>query len=294
MTQPYKMRRNIVHAGAGYLSYAIREIVQVGYRLRKLGLDVTWENIGDPVQKGEAIAPWIREILQDVVARDESWAYSDTAGVPAAREFPGRRGQPPRRGEDHRRRHPLLQRPGRRREQGLYPAAARGPHHRPQPGLQHALLRRGGHSGSENITFALDPHNGWLPDLDELRQKVKYNESIAGILLINPDNPTGLVYPREVLEAVVGIAREFNLFLVIDEIYVHIVYNGYGTLHLSEVIGDVCAIVMRGISKEYPWPGARCGWIEILNRDQDPTFHTYANSLLAAKRLEVCSTPCRR
>ncbi|MFO7897796.1 MAG: aminotransferase class I/II-fold pyridoxal phosphate-dependent enzyme, partial [Planctomycetota bacterium] len=81
-----------------------------------------------------------------------------------------------------------------------------------------------------------------------------------------------------------------DLFMIADEIYTHIVYNGYETLHLSEVIDGVCAIVMRGVSKEVPWPGARCGWIEVLNRHRDVMFDTYVNSLLAAKRLEVCST----
>ena len=81
------MRRNIVHSGAGSLTYAIREIVQVGYKFRDLGLDITWENIGDPIQKGETIAPWIRQIMHEVVDDDKSWAYCDTAGVPASREF---------------------------------------------------------------------------------------------------------------------------------------------------------------------------------------------------------------
>ena len=67
-------------------------------------------------------------------------------------------------------------------------------------------------------------------------------------------------------------------------------YNGLPRLHLSEWIGDVPAIAMRGISKEYPWPGSRCGWLEILNKDKDENFATYVDSLLAAKRLEVSST----
>jgi aspartate/methionine/tyrosine aminotransferase len=61
-------------------------------------------------------------------------------------------------------------------------------------------------------------------------------------------------------------------------------------MHASEWVGDVPAIAMRGISKEYPWPGSRCGWIEILNRDRDENFSRYCASLLAAKRLEVSST----
>jgi aspartate/methionine/tyrosine aminotransferase len=99
------------------------------------------------------------------------------------------------------------------------------------------------------------------------------------------------VYPREILEGIVAIAREFKLLVICDEIYIHIVYPSYEGIHLSQVVGnDVPAIVMRGISKEIPWPGSRCGWIEILNRGADAVFNDYVNSILAAKRLEVCST----
>ena len=284
------MRRNIVHPGAASLTYEIREIVQVAQRLRGLGIDVTWENIGDPVAKGEKIEPWIRQILHEIVNQDESWAYCDTAGVPATREFlaaeVNKRGGAKVTADD------ILFFNGigdavakvygflRREARVIGPTPAYSTH----------SSAEAAHSGYEHLTYELDPNNGWMPDLDDLRMKVKYNDSIAAILLINPDNPTGAVYPRAVLEEIVAIARQFDLFLVADEIYTHIVYNGHRTLHLSEVIGDVCGIVMRGISKEFPWPGARCGWIEVLNRARDPVFGTYVNSLLASKRLEVCST----
>src|SRR5690606_39779749 len=65
---------------------------------------------------------------------------------------------------------------------------------------------------------------------------------------------------------------------IADEIYSHIVYNGQPVLHMSEWIGDVPGIAMRGISKEYPWPGARCGWLEILNKGKDREFAEYVDS----------------
>jgi len=284
------MRRNIVHLGAGSLTYAIREIVQVGYRFRDLGLDITWENIGDPIQKGERVQPWIKEIFHDIVDQEASWAYCDTAGVPAAREFladqVNRRGGAKVTPDDIIFFNGIGDAVGKvygflRRE-----ARVIGP----TPAYSTHSSAEAAHSGYEHLTYELDPHNRWMPDLDDLRMKVKYNDSIAAILLINPDNPTGAVYPREVLEEIAALARQYDLFLIADEIYTHIVYNGHKTLHLSEVIGDVCGIVMRGISKEYPWPGSRCGWIEVLNRGRDPMFGTYVNSLLASKRLEVCST----
>ncbi|MFP4054236.1 MAG: pyridoxal phosphate-dependent aminotransferase [Phycisphaerae bacterium] len=284
------MRRNIVHWGAGSLTYAIREIVQVAHRFRDRGLDITWENIGDPIQKGEIVEPWIRQIMHEVVDDSISWGYCDTAGVPQTREFLAaeinKRGGAKVTPED------VIFFNGvgdavskvygflRREARILGPTPAYSTH----------SSAEGAHSGYEHLTYELDPYNGWLPDLEDIRLKVKYNDSIAGILLINPDNPTGACYPREVLEEIVRIAREFDLFLICDEIYAHVVFDRDSTMHLSEVVGDVPAIVMRGLSKEVPWPGSRCAWIEVLNRRRDEVFDRYVNSLLAAKRLEVCST----
>jgi aspartate/methionine/tyrosine aminotransferase len=140
------------------------------------------------------------------------------------------------------------------------------------------------------VTYPLVPENGWRPDLEELRKRVKYNPAVAGILLINPDNPTGAVFSEDLLSEIVSIARDFDLFIVADEIYQNLVYNGAETVSLAEVIGDVPAICMKGISKELPWPGSRCGWTEIYNADRDPVFARYIGSILNAKMVEVCST----
>ena len=284
------MRRNIVHVGAGSLTYAIREIVQVANRFARTGLDITWENIGDPIQKGECIAPWIRQIMHQVVDSDASWGYCSTGGVPATREFLAQ--QVNKRGGAQVTPDDIIFFNGIgdavAKVYGFLCREARviGP----TPAYSTHSSAEAAHSGYEHMTYELDPHNQWMPDLDDLRLKVTYNDSIAGILLINPDNPTGAVYPRAVLEEIVSIAQEHNLFLICDEIYTHIVYNGNKPLHLSEVVQDVCALAMRGISKEFPWPGSRCGWIEVLNRDRDEMFRAYVDSLLASKRLEVCST----
>ena len=123
-----------------------------------------------------------------------------------------------------------------------------------------------------------------------MRRRVKYNPAVAGILIINPDNPTGMVYPESMLEEIVSIARDFDLFIIADEIYLNLAYNGHKGKSLSEVIGDVPAISMKGISKELPWPGSRCGWIEVYNADRDPMFANYVKSIINAKMVEVCST----
>jgi aspartate/methionine/tyrosine aminotransferase len=81
------MRRNILHVGAQNLKYEIREIVGEAREIEALGQEITWENIGDPVEKGESPPKWIREIVADLVDQAGSWAYCDSQGVPAAREF---------------------------------------------------------------------------------------------------------------------------------------------------------------------------------------------------------------
>ncbi|NIA16206.1 MAG: pyridoxal phosphate-dependent aminotransferase [Nitrospiraceae bacterium] len=285
------MRRNIVHAGAGNLSYEIREIVAVGHEIAALGQPIVWENIGDPIEKGEQAPEWIRQVVHELVDEPRSWGYCDTAGVPATREF-------------------LAERVNAREGgvqvtsddivffNGLGDAVAKvyGFLRRearilgPSPAYSTHSSAEAAHSGYNHVTYQLDPYKAWMPDVDDIRNKVKYNDSIAGILLLSPDNPTGAVYPREILEEIAEIARQHDLFLIADEIYVHIVYNGCPRLRMSQWVGDVPSLAMRGISKEYPWPGSRCGWIEILNKDKDQNFAVYAKSLLAAKRLEVSST----
>ena len=161
----------------------------------------------------------------------------------------------------------------------------------PSPAYSTLSSAEAAHSGYEHLTYDLLPEKGWMPDLADIENKIKYNDSIAGILLINPDNPTGAVYGKDVMREIVKIAEKYNCIVICDETYAHINYSEEGIFHLSEVIGNkVPGIALRSISKEFPWPGARCGWIEIFNRENDPIFERYIKSLLDAKMLEVCST----
>jgi len=284
------MRADLVSPSSAHLSYAIRDIVKFGDLVRQHGVEITWENIGDPIAKGEKVAPWIRAILHEVVDRDESWGYCPTEGFLEVREALA--------GHVNARAGVRVSAADIIFFNGVADAVAKvygflSPHARvigPSPAYSTHSSAESAHCALPHLTYDLDPENGWLPDITDLRRKVEKNPSIAGILLINPNNPTGAVYPVRVLEQIVALAREFGLFLVADEIYIHMVYPGEDTVHLSEVAGDVPAIVMRGISKELPWPGSRCGWIEVLNRSVDQNFSAYVDSLVAAKRLEVCST----
>ncbi len=284
------MRRNIVHVGSGQLTYEIREIVAVANELAEFGVNITWENIGDPVAKGEIIPSWIKEIIGDLVTQDTTYGYVATRGVSATQQFladcvNGRCGA-------------QITKDDIVFFNGLGDAVAKifGFLKRearvigPSPAYSTHSSAEAAHSGYNHLTYELDPKNGWLPDLEDLENKIKYNDAIAGILIINPDNPTGAVYPRETLEKIVDIARRHHIFIICDEIYSHIVYEDDATVHLSEVIGEVPGMALRGISKEYPWPGGRCGWIEVYNQNNYPMFKQYIQSIVNAKMLEVCST----
>ena len=284
------MRTDIVHSGAGELTYEIRNIVNVGNKLEKVGLKVNWENIGDPVAKGELIPQWMKEIVAEAVMEDSSYAYSPTKGVLATREFiaaqTNSRGKVQITAED------IIF------FNGLGDAISKvfGFLRRtarvivPTPSYTTHSSAEAAHVGDRPLTYILDPNHHWYPDIDDIEKHVKFNPAVAGILIINPDNPTGAVYPTEILERIVEIAHRYDLFLICDEIYHNMVYSGFSTSPLSDVIGDVPAIAMRGISKEMPWPGSRCGWIEIYNADKDPMFAKYITSILHAKMVEVCST----
>jgi len=285
------LRRNIEHVGWSKLTYEIREIVAIGRELEKLGVKIIWENIGDPIQKGEKLPKWIKDIIGGLIAEDKTYGYTDTRGVIEAREFLANQ---------------VNIRGGRQITaddilffNGLGDAVAKiftylkrearviGP----SPAYSTHSSAEAAHSGYDHLTYNLDPDKNWMPDLEDLENKIKYNDSIAGMLLINPDNPTGAVYPRPLLEQMIDIARRYRIFVLCDEIYAHIVFNGAKTAHLSEVIGDeVPGIALRGISKEFPWPGARCGWLEIFNQDKHQIFRHYIQSITNAKMLEVCST----
>lgn len=285
------MRANIVHPGADELTYEIREIVEVGKDLERMGVPILWENIGDPVAKGEKIPAWIKEIITATVADDDkSFAYSPTKGLLETREFlaamRNKEGGAQITAED------ILF------FNGLGDAISKVYTYLnktarvigPNPAYPTHSSAEGAHAGSHHLTYRLNPYRNWLPDLEDLRNKVKYNPNVVGILIINPDNPTGMVYPEKVLREIVAIAREFDLFIISDEIYANIVYGEEKMVPLSQVLDGVPGIAMKGLSKEIPWPGARSGWVEFYNKEKDPVFARYAKSLVDAKMLEVCST----
>ena len=284
------MRTDIVHPGADKLRYEIREIVDVAKRVNKTGIPIVWENIGDPVFKGEKPPAWIKKYVADAVKEDLTFAYSPTKGLDETRAYIARE---------------------RNKEGGIqitpddilfFNGLGDGISHLysnlnsrarilgPDPAYPTHSSAEAAHSDKPHITYRLDPGNEWKPDLKDIEEKIQTHKDIAGILIVNPDNPTGFVYPQKTIRAIVALAKKYKLFIISDEIYSNLAYKGSGMKKLASVIDGVPGIAMRGISKEFPWPGARCGWIEFYNRDKDKNFDRYARSIVDSKTLEVCST----
>ena len=283
------MRFDIAKSGTG-LTYEIRNIVGVADKLQEYGKTITWENIGDPIAKGEKIPQWMKEVLMEIMSDDISYGYSPTKGIAQTREFLAE--EVSKRGKYKLHMDDIIFFNGLgdaiARSYGAIRIDARVI--MPEPTYSTHLLAEVLHASFPPNTYRMNPYHNWHPDIAELERKVKSHNTIVGALVINPDNPTGFVYPANALEKVVDIAKEYDLFLVFDETYRNIIYNGQETLPLSDIIGDVPAMSMKGISKEFPWPGARCGWIEVYNAEKDETFARYVNAILTQKMAEVCST----
>ena len=284
------MRQKLLADGARELEYEIRGIVKKAEELQKYGKTIVWENIGDPLQKNNTIPDWIKATIQTLTGEDHSYGYCHSKGILETRQFLADR---------------TNQLNGAQISaedilffNGLGDAIAKVYQYLdvssrvigPSPAYSTHSSAEAAHANKVPVTYKLDPSNGWLPDVADLRLHVKYNPNIVGILVINPDNPTGMVYPLEILQGIVDIAKEFNLFIICDEIYGSITYNGAVAHPLAEIIDAVPGIAMKGISKEVPWPGSRCGWMEFYNRDKDPEFERLVNAMYDAKMIEVCST----
>ena len=286
------MRRKIVHPQADELIYEIRGVVQSAKRMEQAGQKLIWENIGDPVAKGEKVPEWIIEHMQAVVSDYKSWGYSPTQGIDEAREYLA--GLNNARGGVQIESGDIFFYNGLadavNKLYGYLDAGVRVLAPSPCYPIHSSRERFHAGLGAEAVQYTMTPANNWLPELDEIRQKVKDNPSIAAIAIINPDNPTGAVWPEESVRGVVEIAGEYGLFVVADEIYSRLTYNGKSGTMLSSVVGKVPAISLKGISKEYPWPGSRCGWMECYNVDSDPDFKRYVQCMFDAKMQEVCAT----
>jgi alanine-synthesizing transaminase len=109
--------------------------------------------------------------------------------------------------------------------------------------------------------YPCDKQNNWLPDIEAMEQQITPDSK--AIVIINPNNPTGVVYPRELLEQIASLARKHHLMIFSDEIYSDIVYEPYQFHPMASVSDDVVTITFQGLSKNYLLAGFRCAWAVV-------------------------------
>ncbi len=116
-------------------------------------------------------------------------------------------------------------------------------------------------SSGSPVHYACDEGAGWIPDIADIKSKI--TSHTKAIVVINPNNPTGAVYPKGVLLELVDIARKHNLILLADEIYDKILYDGVKHFPLGSLAEDVLTLTMNGLSKSYRAAGFRSGWMIV-------------------------------
>jgi len=138
-------------------------------------------------------------------------------------------------------------------------------------------------SGGKPVHYLCDEQAGWFPDLADMKAKITPNTK--AIVLINPNNPTGAVYSKEVLEGIVELARQNGLALFSDEIYDKILYDEAVHISTASLAPDVLCLTFNGLSKSYRVAGFRSGWVAISGPKQHAQSYIEGLDILANMRL---------
>ncbi|MDQ5918737.1 MAG: alanine-synthesizing transaminase [Pseudomonadota bacterium] len=138
-------------------------------------------------------------------------------------------------------------------------------------------------SGGTPKHYLCDENNGWLPDLADIRAKI--TPKTKAIVVINPNNPTGALYPDELLKDIIQIAREHHLIIYSDEVYDKVLYDGNTHTAIASLSEDVLTITFNGLSKNYRSCGYRAGWLVVSGDKRRAKDYIEGLDMLASMRL---------
>jgi len=138
-------------------------------------------------------------------------------------------------------------------------------------------------AGAAPVHYMCDEQANWYPDLADIRRKI--TPKTRAIVLINPNNPTGALYPRDLLEQIVQIAREHQLVIFSDEIYDRLILDGLEHVPTASLAPDLLVVTMNGLSKSHIICGFRCGWMVISGRKELASDFVAGLVQLSAMRL---------
>jgi tyrosine/nicotianamine family aminotransferase len=272
------------------VSYAIREIVIPARELEKKGVKVLHLNIGDPNAYDFDTPQHIKDALCKIV-NDGHNGYSASEGDPELRKAIIER-EKKRNNVDYKLEDVCVTTGVTEALQILLNASLDTNDELLIPGPtypQYTIITR--FNDANPIPYCCIEEEGWQPDVDNIRSKI--SNRTKGIILINPNNPTGALYSRKVIKEIVDVAGEYNVPIISDEIYDDMVFEDkqYAT---STIAKDVPVITFNGFSKVYLMPGWRIGYVLFhhsgeLDEIQD-AFMRIARSRLCAN--SICQLAC--
>ena len=140
-------------------------------------------------------------------------------------------------------------------------------------------------SGGTPVHYLCDESKGWMPDLEDIRAKI--TPRTKGIVVINPNNPTGALYSDELLKAIIQIAREHGLVIFADEVYDKVLYDGARHTAIASLSEDVLTLTFNSLSKSYRSCGYRAGWM-MVSGDKKPA-RDYIEGLNMLSNMRLCA-----
>ena len=140
-------------------------------------------------------------------------------------------------------------------------------------------------AGGKAVHYICDEQSEWYPDMEDIKKKI--NHRTKAIVLINPNNPTGALYPREVLQQIVDIAREHQLIIFSDEIYDRLVMDGEEHISIASLAPDLFCVTFSGLSKSHMIAGFRIGWMILSGKKE--LAKDYIEGLNMLSNMRLCS-----
>lgn len=138
-------------------------------------------------------------------------------------------------------------------------------------------------AGGKVVHYVCDEKSNWYPDIEDIKKKI--SKKTKAIVIINPNNPTGALYPKEILEEIVEVARKNNLLIFSDEIYDRLVMDELEHISIASLALDLCVITFNGLSKSHMIAGLRIGWMCISGNKSKAKGYIEGLNLLSSMRL---------
>jgi alanine-synthesizing transaminase len=264
------------------VTYAVRDIVVLAQKTKETGKEMMWLNIGDPL-KYDFETP--KHMIQAVAKamQDGHNGYSASSGIDEALD--AIRIQAKSQGIDNIQDIVITNGGSEAIDIALTSLLNPGDNVlTPSPGypLYEAIINK--LEAHEN-QYYLNEENGWQPDINDIESKI--NEKTKGIVIINPNNPTGSICSKETLLQIIELARKHNLVIFSDEIYDKLIFDEAKHISIASLAEDVCFVTLNGLSKSYLAPGWRIGWAIISGPAEK--CNEYIEAINKFTRARLCS-----